>query len=123
MTHSLFADLALLLHLAFILFAILGGLLVLYRHWFAWIHIPAVLWAAVVNMTPWLCPLTPLENYFRAQAGQEGYVGGFVANYIAPIIYPGVVTQDVILALAIAVVCWNLLVYGFVIYKIRSSGS
>lgn len=121
MSNALLADMMLLLHLAFILFAIFGGLLVLFRHWFAWIHIPAVLWAAVVNMTPWLCPLTPWENYFRKLAGEEGYSGGFVAHYIAPLIYPGHMSFDLILTLAIAVVVWNLLVYGFVIYKIRTT--
>jgi len=82
------ADLVLLAHLAFILFVVLGGWLVLRRHWVAWFHIPAALWGATVELMGWVCPLTPLENQLRASSGSAGYDGSFIARYLIPVVYP-----------------------------------
>jgi hypothetical protein len=69
-------------------FAIFGGLLVL-RWWrLAWLHLPAVVWAALVELYVRYCPLTPLENRLRALAGERTYEGGFIAHYITPSLYP-----------------------------------
>jgi hypothetical protein len=40
-------------HLAFVLFVVCGGVLVLRRRWVAWLHAPAAAWAVVVEL---LCP-------------------------------------------------------------------
>lgn len=117
MFYALLADLMLVLHLGFILFAILGGLLVLYRRWLAWVHIPVVIWAAVVNMTPWLCPLTPWENQLRILAGQEGYTGGFISHYIVPLVYPGELTMLMIIIMAVILLAWNIVVYAYVLSR------
>jgi len=62
MAYRLLADLVLLIHGGFVLFAILGGFLVLHRLRWAWLHVPALLWAGFIELTGWICPLTPLEN-------------------------------------------------------------
>jgi hypothetical protein len=118
---KLLADIIILLHLAFIIFVVFGALLVLYRRWVAWLHIPMVLWSSVVNITPWLCPLTPLENLFRRQAGETGYAGGFIAHYIAPLIYPEGMSYDMGMMVGGFVFIWNMMIYGLVIYRIRYS--
>lgn len=88
MLYRVLADLVVLLHLAYMAFAIFGGLLVL-RWWrLAWLHLPAVAWAALVELYVRYCPLTPLENHFRALAGEGTYEGGFIAHYIMPVLYP-----------------------------------
>jgi hypothetical protein len=70
--------------------ALFGGFLVLWKHWIAWLHVPSVLWSSLVNISSRVCPLTPLEeNVFRHLAGQAGYEGGFIQDYIAPLISPG----------------------------------
>ncbi len=46
MAYRWLADLVLLLHLAFILFVTLGGLLVLRWPRLAWLHLPAAAWGA-----------------------------------------------------------------------------
>lgn len=117
MPAHLAADLVLLLHLAFIIFVIFGGLLTLYHRLFAWLHIPTALWGAVVNLASWQCPLTPLENHYRILAGQSGYQSGFVEHYIAPLVYPSGISGDPGLTIGIAVIMWNGLVYGLLLYR------
>ena len=121
MFSSLLADAALLLHLAFIVFVVFGALFVFYRRWIAWIHLPMVLWASVVNLMHWYCPLTPLEKYFRAAAGQEGYEGGFIAHYIVPLIYPQGMSYDLGVAIGVGVFVWNVLIYSLVVYRVHHS--
>ena len=109
--YPLLADLVLILHLGFVCFVLFGGLLVLRWQWIAWLHLPAALWGAVVEFTGWLCPLTPLENWLRAQGGAVGYEQDFMARYLLPILYPGDLTRDLQLLLGTVVVSLNAAVY------------
>jgi len=47
------------------------------------------------------CPLTPLENLFRTRAGEGQYGGGFLEHYLIPLIYPGGLTREVMIALGL----------------------
>lgn len=111
----LLADLVVLLHLAFIAFVIGGGLLVLRWRRVAWFHVPAFAWAALVEFGGWICPLTPLENYFRELAGGIAYRGDFVEQYVIPLMYPDNLTRDLQLVFGILVLVVNGLVYWFVL--------
>jgi hypothetical protein len=105
------ADAVVIFHLAFIAFAILGGVLVLRdRRWAAW-HLPVVAWAAFIEFTGTICPLTPLENALRRRAGDAGYSGGFVERYLLPIVYPADLTPAIQTALGAGVVMVNVFVY------------
>jgi hypothetical protein len=119
MLSKILADIVLLSHFLFVLLAVLGGLFVLYKRWFLWLHVPVVLWSSVVNLAGWTCPLTPLENSFRSAAGQAGYKGGFVEHYIAPLVYPGGMTRELELIAGFSVFVWNGLVYTLVIFQSR----
>jgi hypothetical protein len=119
MLSKLLADLTLILHLVFILFALFGGLLVLCRRWMLWIHLPVLLWASLVNLAGWTCPLTPIENALRSLAGQAGYSGGFVEHYIMPLVYPAIMSRDIEIISGFLVLVWNGLVYAFVIFRRR----
>ena len=119
MIARLLADMVLLLHVAFILFALSGGLIILWKRWVVWIHLPVLLWASVVNLAGWTCPLTPLENALRALAGQAGYEGGFVEHYVVPLVYPDVMSRDLEMVSGLAVLACNVLTYAFVIHRIR----
>lgn len=88
MTDRLAADAIVALHLAFVAFACLGGLLAWRRLRYAVVHLPALAWAAWIEFTGSICPLTPLENALRVRAGDAGYPGGFVEHYLIPLIYP-----------------------------------
>lgn len=121
MLSRLTADAVLVLHLAFIVFAMLGGLLALHWRWMPCLHVPAALWGFFVEATGRICPLTPLENTLRQQAGQSGFSGGFVEHYLIPLIYPSGLTRDVQWLLAGVVVAVNLAVYGWVLARRRAA--
>lgn len=123
MPSHILANTILLLHFAFVVFAIFGGFMVLYRRWVAWLHLPTVLWSSAVNLAGWVCPLTPLENRFRMAAGQAGYPGGFIEHYIGALVYPAGMTRTVALTAGIAVLVWNAAVYVLVILGRRRHGA
>ncbi len=113
--ERLLADIVVLLHVTFVAFVVAGGLLVLRWPKVAWAHIPAAAWGAVVEITGWICPLTPLENFLRERAGRDLYRGDFVARYILPTLYPEGLTRETQLLLGAVVVTLNVLVYGIVL--------
>jgi hypothetical protein len=112
--YQLLADLIVLVHVAFVVFAVLGGLLAVRWRRLVWIHLLAVVWAAVVEFFGWVCPLTPLENWLRRRAGEAGYPSDFIAHYILPILYPEELTRAVQIVLGILVLLINLIIYGWV---------
>lgn len=112
------ADGVALLHLAFILFVVLGGFLTLRLRKLAWLHVPAALWGAVIEFTGGTCPLTPLENMLRRASGSPEYANGFIEHYVLPVIYPEALTRDTQFALALGVVFVNALIYGFLLVQL-----
>ena len=119
MTARILADLVLGFHLAFIVFAVLGSFVVLWKPRIAWLHVPSVVWSAFVNLFSQVCPLTPLENRFRHLAGQAGYEGGFIEHYITPLVYPGVMPERWGLIAGFSVLIWNVLVYTLLVATLR----
>ena len=117
MGYRLAADAVVLAHGAFILFAVLGGLLALRWRWLALLHLPAAAWAVFIEATGRICPLTPLEVSLRIAAGDAGYDGGFIEHYLIPIIYPAGLTRGVQFALAALVLAVNLAVYAAVLRR------
>lgn len=107
-------ELVLALHFGFVLFAVLGGFLALVDLRWLWAHVPAVVWSAWVNAAGRTCPLTPLEQKLRRRASLQGYEGGFIAHYVAPLIYPAGMPRRLELTAAISISTWNVLVYAFV---------
>ena len=98
-----------------ILFVVLGGLLVLKWRWIGFVHVPAVVWGALIEFQNWLCPLTTLENRLRKAGGAAGYPGGFVEHYVIPVVYPPGLTRNVQIALGLAVLAVNICVYGWLV--------
>ena len=119
MWYRLLADLLVLLHFAFVLFVVLGGLLVLRHPRLAWAHLPAAAWGATIEFTGWICPLTPWEQSLRRLGGQAGYTGGFVEYYVLPVLYPAGLTASIQLALGVFVVLANVAIYGVVLSRRR----
>jgi hypothetical protein len=119
MLSGVLADAVLVFHFLFILFAVFGGFLVLYKGKVLWFHLPVVLWSSVVNCASLTCPLTPIEIFFRNAAGQAGYQGGFVEHYIAPIVYPAGMPRELELVAGVSIIAWNVAVYGFLGWKSR----
>lgn len=111
------ADAVLLLHLSFILFALLGAASTVWWRWMPIVHLPAAAWGIFVEVTGRICPLTYLENYLRIKAGQSGYTESFIEHYLLAIIYPAAITRGVQFVLAGAVVIVNVVIYGWLFYS------
>ena len=117
MPYGIFADIVVLIHLTFVIFAVLGAVLIIWWRWTTWLHFPAFLWAVWIEFSGGICPLTPLENWLRIKAGQGGYEGAFVATYLLPVLYPAGLTRNVQLLLAMMVIVINVAIYGSIFYK------
>jgi hypothetical protein len=118
--YSFLADAVVGLHFLFVLYVILGGLLALRWPRLAYLHLPAAVWGAAIEFGGWICPLTPLEQSLRRQAGGSAYSGGFIEHYILPVLYPSALTRDIQLILGFLVVALNLAVYAYVFRKRRN---
>lgn len=112
MFFRLLADVVALTHAAFVVFVVLGGLLVLRWHRLAWLHVPAAIWGVLIEYRGWICPLTPLENMLRERAGLSGYAGGFVEHYVLRALYPSGLARDMQWVLGTLVLLINAVAYG-----------
>ncbi|MGD2134556.1 MAG: DUF2784 domain-containing protein [Gemmatimonadales bacterium] len=111
MLPRLAADFVVILHLAFVAFVVGGGFLAWRWRKIVWFHVPAAVWGALIEFAGWICPLTPLENVLRRQAGQAGYEGGFVEHYLMPVLYPSGLTTSLRVGLGIFVIAVNAAAY------------
>lgn len=116
MIYHWLANTVLVIHGLFIVFVVLGGLLVFWKRWIAWIHLPVALYGVLVEWIGWICPLTPLENHFRHLAGAEGYSGGFIQHYLLPLIYPANYTPTLQLTLGALVLLANVVIYASLLF-------
>jgi Protein of Unknown function (DUF2784) len=112
MVFRLLADVTVLLHLAFVLFVVLGGLLAVRWRSVAWVHLPAAAWGAWVELAGWVCPLTPLENWLRTQSGGTAYAAGFIEHYLMPLLYPAFLSRQTQYALGVLVLLVNAVIYA-----------
>ena len=87
--HTL-ADSVAIFHLGYVLFVVLGLLLIVIgalrrwnwvrNVWFRGIHLIMILIVVAEALLGIVCPLTTLENHFRRQAGNEVQEGSFVGE-------------------------------------------
>jgi hypothetical protein len=104
------AVLVLALHLAFILWVMIGAVFTRGRPWLACVHILCAAYGVVIEVGPWPCPLTIAENWFEVQAGRLPYHGPFLLHYLDLLVYPHV--PPVLLTwLAVVVLAVNAVVY------------
>jgi hypothetical protein len=117
MISRLLADATILLHLAFVVFVIGGGLWVARWPRVAWAHLPAAAWGAWVELAGWACPLTPLENWLRARGGDVPYSSGFIEHYVLPVLYPPSLSRSVQWVLGALVIGVNIAVYAAILRR------
>lgn len=111
--YRILADAVMIIHLAFIVFVMLGGALAVFFPKVVWMHLPCVIWGIVVELGGIVCPLTPLENMFRSMTGSGRYSGDFVTHFIEPVIYPEGLTREIQVTLAALVFLVNACFYGW----------
>ena len=118
LSAAILADALVVVHVLAILFIVFGGLLALRWPRAAILHLPALAWGIVIEVTGWICPLTPWEQQLRRIAGEAGYSGGFAEHYLLPLFYPAGLTPGVQYLLAASLLVFNAAVYAFV-YRYR----
>ena len=116
MVYRLTADLIVILHAAFVLFVVFGGLLVWRWRRVAGLHLLALLWGASVELAGLICPLTPLENHLRELGNRAAYHGDFINHYLTAFLYPEGLTRPIQIGLGLAVLLINVVVYGRVFF-------
>lgn len=113
------AQAVLLLHLAFVLFAVLGSALVCWRWSYVWLHAPALAWGVWIELSHGYCPLTALENQLLRAANAPGYGGGCIEHYLMPLLYPPGLQPAHQYWLAGTLIAINLLGYGLALFLHR----
>ncbi len=119
MIYSFLADLLVVFHLVFILYVIAGALLIIKWPKTLWLHLPSCFWGITIEFTGWICPLTPWEIRLRRLAGEEGYTGSFIEQYLIPIIYPSGLNREIQMLLGSTVLIVNLSLYILILIKRR----
>jgi len=119
--YSTLATLTLALHLLFILFCLMGGLLCLRNAKWVYLHVPAVIWGAATELWSIVCPLTYLENFLLGKAGELGYNGDFIGEYLLFVIYPAGLTWQIQIWLGVGLICFNGIIYSWVWRKRKSA--
>ena len=95
--YSFLADAILVIHFAFVVFVVVGFVLILaglLAHW-RWIHnrifrLAHLTAIGIVVLQAWfgqLCPLTIWENALRRRAGQPDYTETFVGHWLHEILF------------------------------------
>lgn len=93
MSPGALADLIVVVHLAIVLFVILGQVAVLVgwsfvrNLWFRVVHLGVMLFVAAQSAWDMICPLTTWEVDLRREAGGVGYEGGFIEHYLRDLLY------------------------------------
>lgn len=115
------ADVVMVVHLAFVVFVVVGGFLTWRWPWVAFVQLPAAAYGVIIELAGFRCPLTPLEKSLRRNAGSSGYEGGFVEHYLVDVLYPGEFTTGVKVALAVGILVANAVAYGVLFTRRRVS--
>ena len=100
----------LILHLAWILWVIFGCLLTRRRRVLAWLHIVSLIYSIVIEVGPWPCPITWIEQWAQSMAGITPYEDDFLMHYLEKVVYPDV-SYVLLVSCAVVVCVFNLGVY------------
>lgn len=82
------AQTVVVVHLAYLAYVLLGGLLGLRNLRWLWPHSVTVCWAVIGLVAHTTCPLTDLEKYLLILDGTEPYAGTFIGHHVAGVFYP-----------------------------------
>lgn len=110
------ATIVLILHALFIAWIALGFLFTRSHPILRWFHIASLCWGILVELLPWTCPLTFVENWLESRAGIEPYQGGFLLHYLDKLVYPDI-SYTLLAAVAIIVCGANFVFYGWQLWR------
>lgn len=117
MAAAVAAEMVVLLHLGFLLYAAVGGFLGLWKRTWLWPHLVSICWSVIVTLTTIGCPLTAIEKWLLHASGQPVYADSFTAHYLRGTLYP----PEVEIPLWLTMIAVALLSYGLVLTRHRRS--
>ncbi len=120
--YSTSAAAILALHLLFILWVVFGVAVTRRRPVLRWLHLGCSVWAILIEILPWTCPLTWAENWLEARAGIAPYQGGFLLHYLDALVYPNI-PPGLLTGLGVAVCVVNLGIYAMRFHRRRRLAS
>jgi hypothetical protein len=100
----LLSDLTMLVHFTFLAFVVFGGFLAWIWPRVFWAHLLVAAWGLSTIAFSIRCPLTEVEDWARANAGEAPLTGtGFIDHYIEGVLYPGEYARPMQAAAALVV--------------------
>ena len=105
------------IHIAYVVFVLIGSLLVLRWPSLMWIHLIAVIWAIATMSLDLGCPLTPWEKTFWRRGGQEPYEEGFLQHHVLRRRFPPEKSRQYHTMIGIGVLILNAIVYTFILSR------
>ena len=97
MTYRLLADAVLLLHFGVVLFVVAGLVAIVVGGWRGWrfarsrvfriAHLAAIAFVVAQSWLGAVCPLTTLELWLRARAGDRTYGGSFIEHWVQRVLF------------------------------------
>lgn len=95
------------LHMAFLVYMVVGAFLALRRFALIWPSIGVTVYSVYVTLTDFTCPATTLEKWLLEAGGRTPYDGSFTAHYLRGTVYPAEYENAIwIGAMALAVVAY-----------------
>jgi hypothetical protein len=120
--YEALATCVLSLHALFILWIAFGAVMAYSRPVLRWLHIGSLIWGILIEVFPWVCPLTALENWLETGAGVEPYQGGFLLHYVDRFVYPDI-SARLLMMTALAICILNLGFYALKLWSHKRPGS
>jgi hypothetical protein len=109
--YAILAAAVLGIHLVWIAWLIFGWLVSRNRPVLRWLHFGSLIYGIVIEISPWPCPLTLLEQWLESRAGMAPYRGPFLVHYLDALVYPNV-PETVLVPIAVAVCAVNLYLHA-----------
>jgi Protein of Unknown function (DUF2784) len=105
--YGAFSTVVLVVHLTWILWVIFGWVVARYRSVLRWLHFGSLIYGIFIEIAPWPCPLTLLEQWLESKGGMTSYREPFLVHYLDAIVYPNV-PEAVLITAAVLVCGFNL---------------
>jgi len=88
MLYKLLADIVVVVHFLWVVFLIFGAFLGARNRAVRRLHVAGLVFALILNIFGWYCPLTHIENWARSQHDPFlAYTGSFIIHYVEELIY------------------------------------
>jgi hypothetical protein len=105
--YALLATVVLFMHLTWIAWVIFGWFIARKRRALRWFHFASLIYGIFIEIAPWPCPLTLLENSLETRAGITPYRGPFLLHYLDALVYPDI-PELLLICCAVAICGANL---------------